>query len=1617
MRPIARFLRAGLIATAAVALLAAAAPLVSGPVAYAASGSLTGQLVYTAANSATPPVQFDLTGPGTEDWAVWGFANGGTSTSLAPDVRRAGGNAISDLTDIENGPAIALRGLGAFASESPFLFNWTNGSTPASATSAPLGIQHNTRSPVNSSGYGFSFTVPATVVNQTLKVWVHAHGGAGRLTASLSDGSAPNFVDTSVGVTGGHNAPGVYQLDFSSPNPGTKLKVTWTLDHVVTGTNSVTNNAAIYAVALKSSATVSTPAIVRAVSNGTAVALTGRVDGGAGIPVTLSVQSSTTCANGALGGIPTTLGTLAVTPGADTYFNTVVPVSVPLRSFVTISATSPNTTGASTCAVVGGDNDSWPRAFPIDSTGDTTQDVIDSPGQARWYKFDVLPGSQVTVDLSNLPANYDLALFKDISQAYTTLTSTQNLTHLSAEFAPSAFSPSAFSPSAFSPSAFSPDAYTPSAFSPSAFSPDVFSPSAFSPSAFSPSAFSPSAFSPSAFSPSAFSPSAFSPSAFSPSAFSPSAFSPSAFSSAQTRSLVAVAATPGTADEQIVSNTWTNTGSYYVRVSGPNGAFSTSSPFTVKVTKVGTSCAGVTPIGSAPASEPALGLKTIILTNFNRLAGSAADIATLQSKLAAFAARPDIQGQVVDFGSDARVAALDAQADANTACPYGKNLVAGAIKDVVDAYRASNPGLKYIVIGGGDSVVPFFRYPDETLLGQESGYVPPVGDTTASQASLRLDYVLGQDAYGSSDQISLRSTSFPVPDLAVGRLVETASEVSGMLDAYTAANGSITPHSSLVTGYDFLADDANSVRDDLAAGTAQTPDTLIAPNNISPQDPASWTATQLKSALLGSRHDLVFLAGHFSANSALAADFSTSVFTTDVASSTTDFTNSLVFSAGCHSGYNIVDSDAVPGVTQPLDWAQTFARKRATLVAGTGYQYGDTDFIEYSERIYANFAKQLRTGPGVIPVGAALVRAKQQYLASTPDIRGLHEKALLEATLFGLPMLGVNMPGARLPAPGAGSVVNALTPFTTNPGAALGLSSFDLTVTPTLTPVQVLLANLAGGTLTATYYRGGAGVVTNPAEPALPLESRDVTPPPNSNVVLRGVGFRGGTYTDSTVVPLTGAPTTDLRGVHAPFVSPVFYPMRLATPNYFGALSGGATTLLVTPAQHRALSFADGTSTLRLYSNVSLRLFYSGYLGDSALSAAPDIVDVNAAANSSGGIDFTAHVVGDPAAGIQQVWITYTGDGPNRWASLDLTPDAANSSIWRGTLPSTSPDGFRFMIQAANGTGLVSLLDNLGSYYRVGAGTTNAVATTLTLQSPPSNGIYGGEATVTAALNSASGPVAGRDVLISVGGSARIATTGADGTATVTVPLVSIPGQTTVKASFGGDDSFLPSSASSPYTLAKAPTSLSTLSPQFAVVTGEGNTGATTTLTAAFGLKTQPLLQQTVTFVVSGPAGSKTFSTITDFLGRATIPSTGLAAGTYSVTATFAGDASYTGTSRTGSLVVSAFSGFFAPVDNPPTLNIAKAGSAIPVKFSLSGNLGLAIFAPGYPVSVPITCATNVPTDQIKQTVTANASGLIFDASTGQYNYIWKTDKAFSGCRELQLKFTDGSMRVARFKF
>jgi hypothetical protein len=117
-------------------------------------------------------------------------------------------------------------------------------------------------------------------------------------------------------------------------------------------------------------------------------------------------------------------------------------------------------------------------------------------------------------------------------------------------------------------------------------------------------------------------------------------------------------------------------------------------------------------------------------------------------------------------------------------------------------------------------------------------------------------------------------------------------------------------------------------------------------------------------------------------------------------------------------------------------------------------------------------------------------------------------------------------------------------------------------------------------------------------------------------------------------------------------------------------------------------------------------------------------------------------------------------------------------------------------------------------------------------------------------------------------------------------------------------------------------------------------------------------------------------------------------------------------------IVQYSFAGFFQPVDNLPVFNVVQAGRAIPVKFSLSGYKGLAIFAAGSPSSGPVACNSSAPASDLTETVTAGGSTLNYDPTSDQYIYVWKTDPSWAGtCRQLVVQLNDGSIHRANFRF
>ena len=73
------------------------------------------------------------------------------------------------------------------------------------------------------------------------------------------------------------------------------------------------------------------------------------------------------------------------------------------------------------------------------------------------------------------------------------------------------------------------------------------------------------------------------------------------------------------------------------------------------------------------------------------------------------------------------------------------------------------------------------------------------------------------------------------------------------------------------------------------------------------------------------------------------------------------------------------------------------------------------------------------------------------------------------------------------------------------------------------------------------------------------------------------------------------------------------------------------------------------------------------------------------------------------------------------------------------------------------------------------------------------------------------------------------------------------------------------------------------------------------------------------------------------------------------------------------------FEGFYPPVEPDPALNVVKAGSSVPLKFSLGGDQGLDVLAAGSPASAPLDCATLEPGGDLVPAKSAGGSALGYD--------------------------------------
>jgi hypothetical protein len=112
------------------------------------------------------------------------------------------------------------------------------------------------------------------------------------------------------------------------------------------------------------------------------------------------------------------------------------------------------------------------------------------------------------------------------------------------------------------------------------------------------------------------------------------------------------------------------------------------------------------------------------------------------------------------------------------------------------------------------------------------------------------------------------------------------------------------------------------------------------------------------------------------------------------------------------------------------------------------------------------------------------------------------------------------------------------------------------------------------------------------------------------------------------------------------------------------------------------------------------------------------------------------------------------------------------------------------------------------------------------------------------------------------------------------------------------------------------------------------------------------------------------------------------------------------------------FEGFAGPVDSPPTLNIAKAGQTIPLKWRLTDASGSPVtdLASASVKVASLECSSGATSDAIEE-YAAGGSGLQ-NLGDGYYQFNWKTPKTYAGsCKTLKLDLGDGQEHSALFQF
>jgi hypothetical protein len=674
--------------------------------------------------------------------------------------------------------------------------------------------------------------------------------------------------------------------------------------------------------------------------------------------------------------------------------------------------------------------------------------------------------------------------------------------------------------------------------------------------------------------------------------------------------------------------------------------------------------------------------------------------------------------------------------------PLLANEVAQQIWYILDrAITDYYSGTTDLVLVGGDDLIPFYRIQDETTIANERDYYDELTAKGALVAesplagSLFYQFVQTDNFYTDRLPTPWRGRALYIPDLASSRLVESPTDIMHYLNAQEFSGYTIRADdptgAALVTGYDFLTDQANVISYTLQSygfdpkgilTQTLTLDGLIDDTWDVDQLTDTWFTGQLPrltntycsqndcSGGPNTRYNLMSINGHFSHYDAIPADTaSATLYAQRLLTPTLDPTapspfhayfmmpltgsGSLVYSVGCHSGLSVLDSSIDTDLPiYQADWPNAALKQGGNWIGNTGYGYGDSDLVGYSERLSLLFTEALgreigvRAGYSGAPIGESLARAKREYVRTSAPLgfSVYDEKVISQMTLYGLSFISMRVPNPTPPRYDNDSFDPVPVPVPPGTTLASGVFTRIITFTNSFTPQSAGLPPRATSQVRDSFL---PGTQLDPiaiasehqmaiGRPVLPALTYDITLEPRSD---------GGPVPEPKGLRLLSATTLpDLVGVDPHVTTPVtdtVYPEQQNDPplevrdawlpdqpyahQRTTHVSANQTTiqdsLVVNPAQFYALN--QETGKLRRFSQM---VFEVSYLDPSAPGAIDDsqpprIDDISvslpgAATSGAAPSALSVHVqaqVSDNQGGPLDVSATYTTNGQT-WSRVKL---------------------------------------------------------------------------------------------------------------------------------------------------------------------------------------------------------------------------------------------------------------------------------------------------------------------------------------------------------------------------